>query len=241
MDRNLLYAIGIVVLAVVSIINFPQPNTQEIVNTTQSPITSSTVTINLPAVDEQGNGVVARLKVQTLSGEGRILTNINQLFFWVDTQYSIRTAEEVARNLTGKDLSKTDLIYTIETNASIIEGQSAGAGLTIATIAAIENKQLNPNVMITGTINPDGTIGPVGSILAKAKASKDVGTKLFLVPLGQGVQTNYLPEQHCEQSAQFTFCTTEYKSQKVNISKDAGIEIREVSTINDAIKYLIKD
>lgn len=204
-----------------------------------SEISSNVVEINLPAVDNQGNGVIAKLKVQAITGEGRVLTNINQLLFWVDTQFSIRVAKMVAENITGKDLSNVDLIYTIETDASLIEGQSAGAALTIATIAVIENKTLPEDVMITGTINPDGVIGSVGAIFAKAKASKDVGAKLFLVPDGQGTQTNYRPERTCEQIGPITFCTTEYKAERIDISKDAGIEVKEVSTINDALKYFI--
>lgn len=202
-------------------------------------IVLNTVTINVPAVDNQGNGVVAKLKVQAIPGEGRILTNIDNLLFWVDTQFSIKVAEMVAENITGAELSKTDLIYTIETDASVIEGGSAGAALTIATIAVLQNKTIPSDVMITGTINPDGTIGPIGSVLAKAKASKDVGAKLFLVPEGQGNQINYRPEKKCEQVGPVTFCSTEYKPEKIDISKDVGIEVKEVSTINDALKYFI--
>lgn len=205
----------------------------------QNSFPSNTVTINVPAVDSQGNGVVAKLKVQAIPGEGRILTNINQLLFWVDTQFSIRVAEMVAENITRADLSKVDLIYTIETDASVIEGGSAGAALTIATIAVLKNETLPSDVMITGTINPDGTIGPIGAVLAKAAAAKDVGAKIFLVPEGQGSQVNYRPEKKCEQVGPVTFCTTEYKPEKIDISKDVGIEIREVPTITDALKYFI--
>lgn len=205
----------------------------------QQSFVPNTVMINLPAVDSQGNGVVAKLKVQAISGEGRVLTNIDNILFWVDTQYSIRVAETVAKNITGADLSKVDLIYTIEADASVIEGGSAGAALTIATIAVLKNKTLPSDVMITGTINPDGTIGPVGGIFAKAKASKDVGAKLFLVPEGQGSQINYIPERTCEQIGPVTFCTTKYKPQKLDISKDIGIEVKEVSNISDALKYFI--
>lgn len=172
-----------------------------------------------------------------MPGEGRILTNINQLFFWVDTQASIRVAEAVAENYTTADLSKVDLIYNIQTDATAIEGGSAGAALTIATIAVLENKSLPGNVMITGTINPDGSIGPIGGVLAKAKASKDAGAEILLVPAGQGTQIDYQPEKKCQQTGPITYCTTEYKSQKVDISKDVGIEIKEVSNINDALRY----
>ncbi len=42
--------------------------------------------------------------------------------------------------------------------------------------------KVNPKVMMTGMINPDGTIGPVGGILEKASAAASVGAKLFLIP-----------------------------------------------------------
>ncbi len=242
MMRDLFIGFGIVVVSLFLLLaifsSTEQPETISKVANLQT-ISSNIATINLPAVDNQGNGVITKLKVQTIPGEGRVLTNIDNILFWVDTQYSIKTAEMVAENITKADLSKVDLIYTIETDASLIEGGSAGAALTIATIAVLQNKTLPSDVMITGTINPDGTIGPVGAIFAKAQASKEVGTKKFLVPEGQGTQVNYIPERKCEQIGPVTFCTTEYKPQRLDISKDAGIELIEVSTIDDALKYFI--
>ena len=244
--RDLFVAFGIVVVSVFILLSIFSPVEPELRPISDKQITQvpqasawNTVIINLPAVDNQGNGVVAKLKVQAISGEGRVLTNIDNLLFWVDTQYSIKVAEMVAENITGADLSDVDLIYTIETDASVIEGGSAGAALTIATIAVLQNKTVPSDVMITGTINPDGSIGPVGAIFAKAKAAKDVGVKMFLVPEGQGSQVNYAPEKKCEQVGPVTFCTTEYKPQKLDISKDVGIEVKEVSTISDALKYFI--
>jgi uncharacterized protein len=202
-------------------------------------INSSIVSLYVPAVDSEGNGVPTKLTVQVIPGNGKILTNINNLLFWVDTQQSIQVAQAVAKNITKADISKVDIIYSIETNATIIEGPSAGAALTIATIAALENKPINTSVMITGTINPDGTIGPVGGILAKAKAAKDVGATLFLVPEGQGVQTTYVPKQQCEKIGPITFCTTEYIKQTVDTKKSIGIQVIEVSNIHEALKYFL--
>jgi len=179
------------------------------------------------------------LKVQTIPGEGRTLVNVDNLLFWVDTQFSIRTAKSVAENVTKLDLSKVDLIYTIETDASVIEGQSAGAALTVVTVAALENKTINKNVIITGTMMPDGKIGPVGSIFEKAKAAKDINATLFLVPQGQGTQTNYMPEKKCEKIGPINYCTTEYKQGKIDISRDAGIDVKEVSDINEALTYFL--
>lgn len=195
--------------------------------------------VKVPAVDNQGNGVATNLKVEAIPGEGRTLTNIDSLLFWVDTQYSIQVAKTVAQNLTNIDLSKVDLIYTIETQASIIEGPSAGAALTLATIAVLENRSVHPNVSITGTINPDGTIGPVGGILAKAGASKDVGIRTFLVPKGQGLQTVYKPIKQCERIGLVTYCTVEYERESVDITEQSGVEIREVSNVQEALKYFL--
>jgi len=198
---------------------------------------TSIVNLNVPAVDNQGNGLVTTLRVESRPGSGRTLVDINGILFFVDTQNSIQTARTVATNYTHATLSNIDLIYSIQTNASVVEGPSAGAALTISTIAALEGKQLTHDVMITGTINPDGTIGPVGGIAAKANASKDVGATLFLVPARQGSQTTYKSVQKCEQIGVITYCTTEYKAVKIDVSKDLGIDVREVSSIKDALPY----
>ena len=200
--------------------------TNPIIVPTNITFQGKTISMNVPAVDNEGNGVATTLKVGSRLGTGKVLVDVNQLLFWVDTQYSIRTAQRVAQNVTGMDISNVDLVYSIETNASVIEGPSAGAALAVATIAALQNKTLNESVMITGTIDSDGIVGSVGAIFAKAKASKDIGAKLFLVPEGQGVQTSYKPVQNCEKIGPVTFCTTDYKTEKIDISKDVGITVK---------------
>jgi predicted S18 family serine protease len=169
----------------------------------------SVATINVPAVDESGNGVSTILVVQAVPGTGRAMVNIDKLLFWVDTQHSIRTARNVAENITGRDLLYYDLVYTIAANASVIEGPSAGAALTVATIAALEGKMVNSSVVMTGTVNHDGTVGPVGGIVEKAMAAKAVGSELVLVPLSQSEQVTYESVRHCEQVGFSQVCSIE--------------------------------
>lgn len=204
---------------------------------------TSMVSLHIPAVDSYGNGVSTLLKVYMLPGEGKTLVDINQLLFWIDTQQSIQTAKKVAQEVTGVDLSKFDLVYSIEEiNASIIEGPSAGAAITIATIAAIKGKDLRNDIMITGTINPDGSIGQVGGILAKAQAAKESGASILLVPKGQGTQVTYIPKEVCEKIGQFTFCKITYHKEIVNVGRSVGINLIEVSHIKEAIEYFgLKD
>jgi len=244
----ILIAIGLAIVGV-GISNFlteteitsaQNTSTQTETSTESQQVNSRTITISIPAVDDQGNGVITKLKVQALSGEGRTLVNVDNLLFWVDTQFSIRTAKEVAENVTQIDLSGVDLIYGIETNASVIEGESAGAALTIATVAAIQNKTVNQSVIITGTIDSNGDIGPIGGVIAKAEAAKDAGATLFLVPDGQSIQVNYIPERKCEKVGPITYCKTDYRQETIDISKDIGIDVKEVSDIQEALKYFIE-
>ncbi|MFZ3077640.1 MAG: S16 family serine protease [Candidatus Aenigmatarchaeota archaeon] len=199
--------------------------------------TESSATIYLPAIDSNGNGVALPLTVQKSAGNGETLIDINNLVFWFDTQQSIRTAKSVAENFTGKNLGRTNLVYFIDSNASVVEGPSAGAALAMATIAALENRTLAPDVMITGTVNSDGTIGEVGGILEKAAAAKDAGAKLFLVPKGQGTETFLKPIETCSEQNSLTYCTARYSRTTTDISEKAGIKIKEVSSIGEAEKY----
>lgn len=196
-------------------------------------------TIKVPAVDMNGNGVLTTLIVDAMPGIGRTLVDINQILFWVDTQNSINTAKKVAENITGLDLSKYDIVYSIQANASVIEGPSAGAAMGIATILELQNEPVNEDVTITGTLSDDGRIGRISGIIAKAKAAKDLGMNLFLVPKGQKQYTTYKEEKKCELYVFTNICRTEIKEEKVDVEKEVGIEVVEVENIGEALKYFI--
>jgi predicted S18 family serine protease len=200
---------------------------------------ASFAAVTIPAVDRDGNGITTRMFVQALPGSGRVLTNIDRLLFWVDTQNSIRRATQVAENVTGINLTEYDIIYAIEANASVIGGPSAGAAITIATIAALQNVSINESVMITGSVNHDGSVGPVGNVMEKAVASKEAGAELFLVPMTQSSEVTYKTREYCEKIGWVDFCTTETYPVKVNIEEDAGIDVEEVMDIEDVMEYML--
>lgn len=203
------------------------------------PNDTTITTIKVPAVDSNGNGVITTLIVDAMPGIGRTLVDINQILFWVDTQNSINTAKKVAENITGLDLSKYDIVYSIQANASVIEGPSAGAAMGIATILELENKPINEDVTITGTMSDDGRIGQISGIVAKAKAAKDVGMNIILVPKGQKQYTTYKEEKKCENYILTNICRTEIKQEKVDVGKEVGIEVVEIDNIGEALKYFI--
>ena len=199
------------------------------------------VSMKLPAVDSEGNGVVTLLSVEATKGTGRTLVDIENVLFWADTQHSIRRARLVAGNITAKNLNDYDFVYSVSAkNASVIGGPSAGAALAVATISAIEGKKVKDDVMITGTINHDGTLGPVSGILEKAKAAKSGGASIFIVPLLQSGDVVYETEEYCENFGSAEVCTTETRPKKVNVAEEAGLEVIEVSSIQDALEHFFE-
>ena len=205
--------------------------------TFQTPVYAS-AKVNLVAIDQDGNGVSTPLIVEANPGTGKTLANVDKLLFWVDTQQSIQTAKSVAESVTKIDIDNYDLTYTIEAmNTTLIGGPSAGAAMTIATIAVLKNETLRSDVVMTGTINEDGTIGQIGGVLEKAQAAKQVGAKLFLVPVGQSTETVMKPIENCTNSDNFVYCETTYKQITTDIGQSAGIEVKEVENVIDAYEY----
>lgn len=209
----------------------------EVIMLSDSNTTSAVLMV--PAVDPDERGVEVRIKVQARPGSGEILTNIDKILFWVDTQSSIRTARLVTGNVTGLDMDSYDLIYTITANASVIEGPSAGAAMAIVTIAAVQNKTIRENVMITGTIDKNGTIGPAGGLLEKVRAAGEVGTELFIIPEGSVGSNGSVQTKNCTVMNESEFCRIDYVPKKVDIAGETGILIKEVKTIEEALQYFI--
>ncbi len=197
----------------------------------------NTAQIVVPAVDQEGNGVPTNLAVTVKEGTGKTLVDIDGLLFWVDTQNSIRMAKLVAQEQTNLDLDQYDIIYKIDAQASLIGGESAGAALTVATIAALEDKELKENVVITGTVNHDGTIGPIGEVVEKAMAAKDIGATKILVPLMQSKEVAYEEIEHCQTFGLMEWCTMERIPQSYDLASESGLEVIEVTTVREALDH----
>jgi uncharacterized protein len=185
------------------------------------------------------NGTILKITVDIRDGTGLVLAN-TAIPEGVDFQDSARIAVQVAHNITGMDLSNKDVIFSITTDNQdlrAVDGGSAGGAMTVLLTSAILGKSINGHVLMTGTIQPDGTIGPIGGVLEKAQAAGGYGTKIFLVPSGQGV----VEQQHCTQSTQGPFVYQSCSPQEVSLStimeSKYGMKVIEVGNINDVLKY----
>ena len=166
------------------------------------------------AVDENDKGYLIPLEVIIKGGNGKILLNVANVLVDENLQSSAQTAILVAREVARKNMFDKDVLINIEAPVQeqkiSIAGGSGGAAMTLAAIAAMQNKTIGKDVLITGTINEDHTIGRIGAPRAKALAAKENGAVMFLVPAGQKSEMG-----------------------------DVGIEVREVATIEEAASYAI--
>jgi len=203
-------------------------------------LSKEAVVLKLPAVDKNGRGVVALLSVEGKEGEGRTLVDIDGLIFFADTQESIITAKKVASDYTKIDLSKYDLIYRIYAQADSIGGPSAGAALAIATISSLQDLNLKDDVMLTGRILPDGSIGDVSSIAEKALIAKENGAAIFLVPPGQSKEKVTEQARNCRQEGANEVCEIENVQKERDIGQEVGIRVVEVANVQQAINYFLE-
>jgi uncharacterized protein len=133
------------------------------------------------------------------------------------------TATIVAALLTNTDMSKTQVSWDV---AGRIDGPSAGGLMTSAVIAALRGKKVREDATMTGTINPDGTIGPVGGIPHKIEGSAKKGKKLILVPSGQ----------------RYDFDANKQASvDLVELGRTLDVEVKEVTDIYQAYNLLTGD
>ncbi len=180
--------------------------------------------MKLLAVRETNQGYeggIADLYLEIKPGHGRVFLETFPLTK-TDTQMSTRFAKTIACDYVERDCDDIDFFYTITADSTIIAGPSAGASIAILTIALLEDLKLNENHIISGTINSGGLIGPVGGLKVKIEAAKKFGLKKVYIPAGENI----------EKMDNTTINQTDLKK----LSKDFGIEIEEISTLNEAIK-----
>ena len=174
--------------------------------------------------DSGYNGSSADLYLELQPGSGRVFIEVFPLTK-IDTQMSTRFAKEVACDYLEVNCDNYDFIYKITAESAIIGGPSAGAAISALTVAMLKDIELNENITITGTINSGGFIGPVGGLKAKIDAAKEQKLKKVLIPIGE----RFSEEDFSNETNQTN------KTDIFGYGRGIGVEIKEVSDINDVI------
>jgi len=120
----------------------------------------------------------------------------------------------------GVDLSEHRISFDV---AGRVDGPSAGGLMTTALLAALLGDTVRPDATMTGIINPDGTIGPVGGIPHKIDGAAAQGKKLVLVPYGQRFDLDLKLKQPVD---------------LVERGRARGVEVREVRHLAEAYAAL---
>ena len=204
------------------------------------------VTVYAPAVARTDDGYIGVISTITVTiqnkGSGRVFVDTLPLT-QIDMQGSARLAVKVASSLIKNDdnceinPSEYDFFFVVRTSAPIIGGPSAGATITVAAVSLLENWTIDNKTVMTGMINPDGSIGPVGGIVQKIDAAYSVGATRFLIPKGQGTYTETITET-TEENGLIKIITQQVTRQVSDYAlENYGIEVVEVEDINDALLY----
>lgn len=191
------------------------------------------VTIPLVAdrmTDNGEEGAFLHAQVIVTNGTGHVFVDTNP-YTQVDLQGSARIAAMVASDILELDQKSYDFYYIIGIDSPIIGGPSAGGALTVATIAAINNWTIKPGIAMTGMIDPDETIGPVGGISFKLKAAAARDTTLFLVPQGQLIEN----ATNINNASVVPHIITGEAINLKELGKKLGVTVKEVNTIQDAV------
>ena len=197
-----------------------------------------TRTVHAPAVtSEYGPGLMTTINVTVAyPGHGNIYFRASPLTE-LDMQATAQIAVMVACNVLGLNMNNYDFYISINAGSIIVGGPSAGGIITVAVMAALENTSIKPKITMTGMINPDGTIGPVGGLKGKLEAAARAGYKYFLIPLGQRVIL--VPNITYQQifPGVLVSSVTYEKIDLVKLGEKLGIKVIEVSNIRQAYYY----
>ncbi|MCS7119630.1 MAG: S16 family serine protease [Nitrososphaerota archaeon] len=184
-------------------------------------------------------GEILRIYAKLIDGSGNVFIATNPKI-GIELQRSAETAFTVACQITNASVASIDCMLIVTANKSIdvVDGPSAGAAITVLLSLMLKGKEPRRDVVITGEIYSDGTIGRVGGIIEKAMAAAMNGATLFLVPEGQSVATIYIQEVIQRGPIRII----RYIPQTVNVQeylreKGYNIKVVEVSNIMAALQY----
>jgi len=174
------------------------------------------------AVTTEGKGLSADLKLSIQPGSGRVWSSVAPLV-GTTTQNAEIVAVELAKTYSS-EVSDHDYLFEIKSEASVVEGPSAGSAMALLVVSALRDKKIPKEVGITGTIAEDGSVGPVGGIFEKSQEASRIGIKLFMIPEGEARQTVKLP------SGVQNISLPDYAL------KEWGMKVVEVKNLDEALK-----
>ncbi len=184
--------------------------------------------IKVFAVAPDGTALDAKLSLKITSGTGVVWSSVSGPLVGTATQSTEKIAVRVAKNYSS-EVDSYDYFFTIDSDASVVDGPSAGSALALLVVSALQDKKIPTNVGLTGTITNNGEVGPVGGIFEKAKEAAENGIKLFLIPRGESKQVVKFPD------GVKNISLPEYALE------EWGMKVVETGTLDEVLHYAFTD
>ncbi len=132
-------------------------------------------------------------------------------------------AAAVGSMISGVNPGRVDVDFGV---SGPIDGPSAGGILTVGVLAALLGAPIRGDMTMTGTISPDGSIGPVGGISLKLQAAAEQGYRTVLLPMANMSLRN--PDTNAVETAD-------------EVGKRLGLEVRSVGNVQEAFSLFTED
>ncbi len=144
---------------------------------------SGSIEMGLPAVTEgeEKGGEIVLVQMKLVPGEGNVYVGVDPA---TDTslQESVEIAIRVAEGLAGKE-TECDVLVTIIDETDYVQGPSGGAAFTLMGYSLFTGHEMRDDATMTGAVNEEGIVLPVGGLYEKAMSARAAGKDYFVTPL----------------------------------------------------------
>lgn len=158
------------------------------VNRTIIPSNETERSLTIMGVGVHSNNVTGELvevKINLRPGTGRILVDTTFHSYGTDLQDSLYMIKDYVEGHTNTNLGHVDLIVRVISIAHQIQGTSGSAAMAVGLIALVEERDIQENIVMTGSLLMDGRIGAIDGLDTKIEIAEEYGIRKMLIPKSQ--------------------------------------------------------
>jgi predicted S18 family serine protease len=200
---------------------------------------SGSIEMGLPAISEgeQKAGEIVVVHMKLVPGEGNAYIGVAPP---TDTslQGSVEAAIAAAERLAGGE-NECDVLVSIQDNSEYVQGPSGGAAFALMGYSLFTGYPMRGDAAITGGVDENGVVLPVGGLYEKALIARASGKNYFITPL-QGIDEKLMlgnlegiaiyEVQDLEEAADFFFWGILPEEKPLNLTVEPLPELAEYGT-----------